>query len=92
MKAMQDSGALDFYSEMAYVTHRSGGKDDPRVLDTGSWMKNPYRSRRIHVTDPDVPGELQRFWCTPPNPRGKKLLAQSHPRGDKWFAIPGVPC
>lgn len=76
MKAIQDSGQLDFDREMAYINPR-GTSRHPEILETGHWKKIPYQGRKLHVVDEEIKEGVQEFWLTPPNPtgRGRRLDA-----------------
>lgn len=76
MKAVQESGQLDYYSELAYINPRLPREEDPRALHGADWRKGPYLGRRWMITDRmDEP--LKELLTSPPNPRGRGLTPQS---------------
>jgi ribonuclease J len=90
-KAMQDTGRLEFYGEIAYYNLRGPKADDPRCLEV---QRGPYRSRRVFSVLGGAPEQLRKFWQMPPNPKAlepkstaKKLDPQ--PLGDCPDGIDG---
>ncbi|MCR4404788.1 MAG: MBL fold metallo-hydrolase [Candidatus Acetothermia bacterium] len=75
MKAVQESGQLDYYSEMAYINPRLPREADPRALRGADWRKGSYQGRRWVITD-RLSGPIKEFLTSPPNPRGRRLAAQ----------------
>ena len=73
MKAVQESGKLDYYSELAYINPRRPGEEDPRVLKTVGWQKGAYLGRRWAIAD-GAGDRLEEFLTAPPNPKGKRLI------------------
>ncbi|MFQ6089997.1 MAG: MBL fold metallo-hydrolase [Candidatus Bipolaricaulia bacterium] len=73
MKAVQESGQLDYYSELAYINPRQPREEDPRVLRTVSWQRGAYLGRRWAIAD-GAGDRLKEFLTAPPNPKGKKLV------------------
>jgi len=73
MKAVQESGQLDYYSELAYINPRQPQEEDPRVLRTGQWREGAYIGRRWAIVD-RVGERLREFLTAPPNPQGKRLI------------------
>jgi ribonuclease J len=69
VKAMQDTGRLEFYGEIAYWSPRGPKQSDPRCLEA---MRAPYNGRRFLTTLGGVPKTLEQFWQTPPNPSALK--------------------
>jgi ribonuclease J len=69
VKAMQDTGRLEFYGEIAYWSPRAPKQGDPRCLEA---MRVPYNGRRLFSVLGGVPGALEQFWQTPPNPSALK--------------------
>ncbi len=67
VKAMQDTGRLEFYGEIAYWSPRAPKPGDPRCLE--AVPRSPYNGRRLLCLSGAVSRELDRFWQTPPNPK-----------------------
>lgn len=73
MKAIQDSGRMDFDREMVYITPRERTAENPKVLKPKTRIS---RGRKFFLVDPEKIGEtMQVFWSTPSNPEatGKGL-------------------
>src|SRR2546425_4416334 len=92
-KAMQDTGRLEFYGEIAYCNLRGPKADDPRCLEAQRGM--PYQGRRVYSVLGGAPEELRKFWQMPPNPKAlepkstaKKLDPQ--PLGESPDGIDGL--
>lgn len=75
MKAVQESGQLDYYSELAYVNPRLPREEDPRALRGTDWRKGSYLGRHWMITD-GMGEPLKAFLISPPNPRGRGLTSQ----------------
>jgi len=67
MKAMQDSGKMDFYGELAYCNPRATKPDDARAVESQSHL--PYRGRPLRSVLGGTPEAFRQFWQTPPNPK-----------------------
>ncbi len=92
-KAMQDTGRLEFYGEIAYCNLRGPKTDDPRCLEAQRGM--PYQGRRVFSVLGGAPEQLRKFWQMPPNPKAlepkstaKKL--DSQPLGESPNGIDGL--
>ncbi|HIC95859.1 TPA: ribonuclease J, partial [Candidatus Bipolaricaulota bacterium] len=73
MISVQESGRLDYYSELAYINPRRPREEDPRALETGHWKKEAYLGRHWVIVDKTRVGEplaLEALLTAPPNPRG----------------------
>ncbi len=66
VKAMQDTGRLEFYGEIAYCNFRGPKADEPRCLEV---QRGPYRGRRLYSVLGGAPEPLKKFWQMPPNPK-----------------------
>lgn len=66
VKAMQDTGRLEFYGEIAYWTPRAPKPAEPRCLEA---QGGPYYGRPFFSISGGAPPELQQMWQRPPNPR-----------------------
>jgi ribonuclease J len=75
MKAVQESGQLDYYSELAYINPRYPREEDPRALETGPWKQGAYLGRSWAITD-GANEPVRAFLAAPPNPRGRQLIPQ----------------
>ncbi len=75
MKAVQESGQLDYYSELAYINPRHPREEDPRALQGADWRRGAYFGRNWAITD-GASVSVQRFLSAPPNPRGRGLIPQ----------------
>ncbi|MGQ9734105.1 MAG: MBL fold metallo-hydrolase [Candidatus Bipolaricaulia bacterium] len=75
MKAVQESGLLAYYSELAYINPRHPRGEDPRALETGHWKQGSYLGRNWAITD-GASELVQDFLSAPPNPRGRGLIPQ----------------
>ena len=63
MKAVQDTGKTNFYSEMAYTSPRAQKDNAPALATTGQ-----KRGREIRVASTEVPAALKTFLTTSPSP------------------------
>lgn len=73
-KAMQDTGRLEFYGEIAYWNPRAPKAADPRCLET---QGGPYRGRRFLSVSGGMRTELQKLWQMPPNPKALEPRARA---------------
>jgi ribonuclease J len=72
LKAVQDAGKAEFYSETAYVVPKIP-LEDPRALKSAGWKFQSAQGRSIRLTGGVVPDELVAFLNRPPNPNGRAL-------------------
>lgn len=67
MKAMQDSGKMDFYGELAYCNPRAPKPEDARAVESQS--QRPYQGRPLRSVLGGTPETFRQFWQKPPNPK-----------------------
>lgn len=80
LKAMEDSGRVDFDREVAYFSSRSPLLDDPRVLVAE--RQRCYQGRKFFLVDRErVEKEVIDFWHSVP--RKNKFLLSPTPEGGK---------
>jgi len=72
LKAVQDAGKAEFYSETVYVVPRIQ-LENPRALKSAGWKSQAAQGREIRLTGDTVPDELVKFLHRPPNPNGRAL-------------------
>jgi len=72
LKAVQDAGKVEFYSETTYVIPRHP-LEGSRALESCNWKAEAAIGREIRVVADSVPPELKEFLHRPPNPRGRQL-------------------
>jgi ribonuclease J len=73
LKAVQDAGKAEFYSETAYVIPRVQ-LDDPRALKSAFHKSQAAQGRQVRLTGGAVPEKLVEFLHRPPNPNGSRRL------------------
>jgi len=79
LKAVQDAGKAEFYSETVYTVPRIQ-LEDPRALKSAGWKSQAAQGREIRLTEGTVPDELVKFLHRPPNPNGRALApGEVHP-------------
>ena len=72
LKAVQDAGKAEFYSETVYVVPRVQ-LEDSRALKSAGWKSRAARGREVRLTGGMVPNKLVEFLHRPPNPNGRAL-------------------
>ncbi len=72
LKAVQDAGKAEFYSETAYVIPRVQ-LDDPRALKSAFHKSQAAQGRQVRLAGGAVPEKLVEFLHRPPNPNGRAL-------------------
>jgi len=72
LKAMQDAGQAEFYSETVYVVPRVQSSD-PRAIKAADWRYQAAQGREIRLVGGTTSGELAEFLQRPPNPNGRGL-------------------
>lgn len=83
LKAVQDAGKSEFYSETVYAVPRVQ-LDDPRAIKASNHRHTAARGREIRLVGGTAPEELARFLHRPPNPTGRGIDPGGvHPLAEK---------
>jgi len=72
LKAIQDTGKSEFYSETVYAVPRTQ-TEDSRALKSAGWKSSPAVGREIRLAGAGMPDELARFLHRPANPNGRPI-------------------